>query len=188
MLAAHDLGPGAPAGLGQQRRDVGVARHRHPGVAPDQVQHAFAGPGALAAARQRGAEVGRQRRGAFVDAGLVGKRGPQLLEQHQVVLRPPRMRDDDVRYEGAQRLGRVQPVLVHVDDDMRRRQRAQLGQVHVLGAAHLGHASDRRGWVDAETGARDQAGRQPQRHQRLGRARHQRGDARGRHCGSVSAR
>ena len=55
--AARDGRQGLPAGLGQQGRDVGVAGHRHPGLAPDQVEHALLGAGQGAAADEGGVEL-----------------------------------------------------------------------------------------------------------------------------------
>jgi len=105
MLAAEPVGPGVPAGFGQERRDVGVAGHGHPGLAPDQVEHVLARPGLLAAARQRGAELGRQRRGTLVHARLAGKGRAQLLEESEVVFGPARVGHDDFGDELPQRLG-----------------------------------------------------------------------------------
>ena len=84
------------------------------------------------------------RRASARSATPAGRRttAASCADQRQVVLRPERMGDDDLRRRlapGADRLDRLPPVLVDVDEHVRRRQPAQLGQVHGLGAADLRH-------------------------------------------------
>ena len=90
------------------------------------------------------------------------------------------------------RVDRLLPVLVDVDQHVRGRQPAQLGQVHVLGAADLGDGADAIARVDAKPGAGDQALAEAEREDQLGQAGHQARDARrrgvaGRHGGSAEA-
>jgi len=103
--------------------------------------------------------------------------GGQLVEQAEVVVGRARVGDDHLRHELAQRLRRVQAVLVDVDQHVGRGEPAQLGQVHVLGAADLGDALHRIGRVNAKPGARHNVIAQPQGDQQLGQAGHQAGDA-----------
>lgn len=42
--ASFDIGPCLPVGEAEHRRDVGIARDRHPRVAPNRVEHALLGP------------------------------------------------------------------------------------------------------------------------------------------------
>ena len=105
-------------------RDVGVARDRHPRLAPDQVEHALARQRRRRRVerRERLVELRRRARAASRSRPKIA---PNSAIEPRVVVRVERMRDDHVRHERARRVDVLAPVLVDVDDEMRRRQRAQ---------------------------------------------------------------
>jgi hypothetical protein len=146
---------------------------------PDQVEHVPLRTPLRPGGSQLPGQGGLQRFGTGGDVVQAAEDRRELRHQCQVVLRPERMGDDDLgrRFApGADRLDRLAPVLVDVDEHVRRRQPAQLGQVHGLGAPDLGHPGQRGSGVDAPAGARDQPVAQPEGDHKLGQARHQAGD------------
>ncbi len=80
------------------------------------------------------------------------------------------MGDDDVRNVLRQFLDRGFFVLVHVDDQMRRRQLADLAHVHILGPAHFRHRLDLAFRMNAEAGAADDPVAEPEFEKQLGNA------------------
>jgi hypothetical protein len=103
---------------------------------------------------------------------------PQQAGQRQVILRCDRMRNDHVRHELHQRVVGRPRVFIEIDDDVGRRQRTDLVEIDVLGAADLGNGGDNVLWVDAETCAADELRRQAQVAQQFGNRWHERDDAR----------
>ncbi len=194
-VAAGPVGQRLPADAGEHAREVGVARHRHPRVVPDQVEDAALRAALGAGRRQRVGQRVAQAGSALVQVRRAGEDRRQLVDQRKVVDRIARMRDDDLRRRVAPRLDRVDrllPVLVDIDQHVRGRQLAQLGQVHVLGTADLGDGADAIARVDAKPGAGDQAFAEAEREDQLGQAGHQARDARrrgvaGHHGGSAVA-
>ena len=80
------------------------------------------------------------------------------------------MRHDHVGDEGRELLHDRAGVLVDVDDEVRRAQLADLGDVDGLRAAHLGHAPDGALRMDAEAGASDELVFQAEAEQEFGDA------------------
>ena len=162
----------------QRRADVRRARHRHPRLAPDEVEHA-----ARAAAARRGVARRAMRR-----REVVGERGGLALASEDVAEQRDtaaalsagivRMRDDDVRNERARGVDVLAPVLVDVHDEVRRRERAQAREVGILGAADLGHRAALRADECRSRCARRRCRPSSEREQELGQARHQARDAR----------
>jgi hypothetical protein len=127
--------------------------------------------------------AGRLRRAAYSSskAALGGlfraEDAAHQARQFQVVARRVRMRDHHVRHEFGQQVHGRLLVLVDVDHHVGGRQLADLLDVHVLGAAHLGNVGHRVVRVDAEAGAPDDPARQAQLAQQFGDRGHQADDA-----------
>ena len=166
-----------PIDASQHARDVGVAGHRHPRLAPDQVEHRLRGPPRRLRQFELALEFVAQRRGALAHAGQRTEGIEQLLQQREVVLRRAGMRDDQLGHEVTQRVEGFAPVLVDVEQHVGGPQAAQLREVHVLRAADLGHLAQLLDRVDAEAGARNQLLAQAQCDDQLGEAGHEAGDA-----------
>jgi hypothetical protein len=126
---------------------------------PDQIEDAARRAAVGAGRRQLAGQRVAQRGGALGESGCAGEGRRQLVDQRQVVDRIARVRDDDLRRRvapGLDRVDRLLPVLVDIDEQVRRRQPAQLGEVDVLGAADLGDRADGLARMDAKAGAGDQ--------------------------------
>ena len=164
-----------PADQAEHRRDVGVARHRHPRVLPDEIEHVPA-PGGTGRRQgiERRAELPAQRRRLVRPA----EQAAHQSVEPQIVLRRQRMGDNDIRHEPAHRLGHIDGVLVDIQDGVGRRQRFQLAQIDLLGAADCGNARHGPGRMDAEAGARDQPLAEAEIDQQFGDRRHKTGDPR----------
>src|SRR6185369_13007355 len=179
--AAGHIGQRLPADPREHAREVGVARDRHPRPVPDQVEDATLGSACGRRRRELAGEGATQRAGVGSDPRLAGERRRQLVDQGEVVFGVERMRDDDLRGSvapSADRLDRLAPVLVDVDEDVRRRQPAQPVEADVLGAADLGDGGDLLFRADAKAGAGDQPLAETEGEGELGQARNQAGDAR----------
>ncbi len=177
--AALDRGQGEPADAGEHARDVGVRRDGHPRVVPDQIEHGARRPARRLGQRQLMLQRGAQRRRPLGNAGHGAELGRQLGDERQVVFRADRVGYDDARRRSApssNRLDRLAPVLVNIDQHVRRRQPAQLVEIDRLGAAHLRHPAHGSGRMDAPAGTRHQMVAQTERHDELGQARHQAGN------------
>ena len=116
---------------------------------------------------------------------LASEDGAEQRVQPGVVLGRQRMGDDDARHERTGGIDDVAAVLVDVDDEVRRRERAQRREVRILGPADLRHAPDRIARVHAEPRARDDLLAEPQREQQFGEAGDEARDARCRARGHV---
>ncbi len=114
-ITAQHLGQGVPAHGGEALADVGVARHGHPRIAPDEVEHLARRAGAGLHLLQYGLQLLAQGGDALGHAGQAAEGRAELVEQAQVVLRGLRMGDDDVGHEGAQRIHGFAGVFVDVD-------------------------------------------------------------------------
>ena len=179
--SAARIGQRLPADPRQHPREIGVAGHRHPRLAPDEVEDPTRRPAAGT----------RQRR--------VRGPAPRAIRRPGRRRRPRRRRPRPARstssrlstgsfgwvttisgalVPAADRLDRVQPVLVDVDENVGRRQATQLVEVDVLGATDLRDAGDAWRRVDAKPGAGDEAPAQAEAEQQFGQARHQAGDPR----------
>jgi hypothetical protein len=148
---------------------------------PDQVEHPAVRSAFGTNGRERLGELVAQGGGVLAQAARAREGRGQLVNQGEVVDRIARMRDDDLRRIGAPGLDGVDgllAVLVDVDEQVGRREPAQLGQVDVLGAAHLGDSADPIARVDAKAGAGHQAVAKAQRKHQLGQAGNQALDAR----------
>jgi hypothetical protein len=82
--------------------------------------------------------------------------------ERQIVLRRHRMRDDHMRHELHQRVVGRSCVFIEIDDDVGRRQRTDLVEIDVLGAADLGDGGHDVPGMDAETRAAEELRRQTQ--------------------------
>ncbi len=165
----------APADLGEHAGDIGVAGNAHPGILPNAIQHRDR----WSFGRRLQQRVLLLERGAPC-LGLVrhAKDATQQARQRQVVTRRYRVGDDQVRHESGQRIGSRLFVFVDIDDHVGRCQLADLVDVDVLGAAHLGNGSDGVLGVDAKAGAPHQLRRQAKIAQHFGNRGHQGNDTR----------
>ena len=164
-----------PADQVQHRRDIGIARHRHPRLLPDEIEHVQA-PGGTG--RRQGGARGLERPGQRRRLVRPAEQAAHQGVEPEIVVRRQRMGDDHVGHEGAHRLGHLDGVLVDVQDGVGRRQRLQLAQIDLLGAADRRDRPHGIRRVDAEAGARDHPVRQAEIDQQFGDRRHEAGDPR----------
>ena len=125
--------------------------------------------------RSSGAEV----RGKFSGFGFAAENAAEEAEEHEIVFRHERVGDDDMRHEAGESLDLLAAVLVDVHNQMGGRGGADLLDVGILGAAHLGDALHGRARVDAEAAAADDILRKAEVAQQFGEAGDEADDARG---------
>ena len=136
------------------------ASHGHPWLAPDEIEDVAGGAafGPLADAFVHRSERVTQPLGL----ALASERRADQTVEVEVVTGRARMRDDDMVNELAQRVRRLERVLVNIDDCVRRRERADPVEQHVLRPPDLGDVPHRLPRMDAEAGASDELVGQPE--------------------------
>src|SRR5258706_3420262 len=165
-----------PIDEGEHPRHIGVARYRHPGIPPYQVEHAI---------RRKRARRGLQRsvhglEFAAQDFGpvLAPEYSADQPVERKVVEGAERVRDDQRRNEPGESARILLSVLVDIEDDVGGPQRAQLVEVDVLGAADLGDPANDLAGMNAEAGSAHELCRKPEIADELADARHEAHDAR----------
>src|SRR5438552_6920476 len=157
-------------------RNVGIARHRHPGIFPYQVEHAVQRKAARRRLqrRVRCLEFAAQRFGLV----LSPEYSADQPVEGRVVERRERVRDDQLGNEPGDRASVLFPVLVDVEDDVGGPQRAQLVQIDILGGADSGYPANELAGMDAEAGSPHELRRESEIADELSDARDQTHDSR----------
>ena len=163
------VGGRLPIDEGEGARDVGVARHRHPRLLPDEVQH----PAGRQPARRRldRRERLRERAREALRGLLPPEDRAEEPVERGVVAGGEGVGDDDVGGEGLDGLHVAPPVLVHVDDDVGGREPPQPVEPDRLRASDPRDRIDRRLRMDAERGAAGHGRAEPEVEEQLRDAR-----------------